>query len=138
MVCGRSNRNISFNQIHIFGYFNSLLPCLSFCLTFLLSAFFLLANLNHLIKKVIFILTMIHPKPIWNSHSVDIWFLSTFISNYVLFNQSKISNMELPPMFTLVWNADTQISEGNASHDDVSKVKQSALSAFEKNSPPSF
>lgn len=28
--------------------------------------------------------------------------------------------------------------EDNASHDDVSKVKQSALSALEKNSPPFF
>ena len=27
MVCGKSNRNINFNQFYIFGYFNSLPPC---------------------------------------------------------------------------------------------------------------
>ena len=37
MVCGKSNRNISFNQFYIFGYFNSLPPCWSFWLSFLLS-----------------------------------------------------------------------------------------------------
>ena len=35
-------------------------------------------------------------------------------------------------------NADTQIVESNTSRDDASKVKQSALSAFEKNSHRPF
>ena len=38
MVCGKSNRNISFNQFYIFDLtnFNYLPPCLSFWLSFLL------------------------------------------------------------------------------------------------------
>ena len=43
MVCGNSNKNISFNQFYIFGYFNSLPPCLSFWLSFLL---FITVNLT--------------------------------------------------------------------------------------------
>ena len=36
MVCGKSNQSINFNQFYIFGYFNSLAPCLSFWLSLLL------------------------------------------------------------------------------------------------------
>ena len=80
--------------------------------------------------------SMIHPKPIWSFHSVQNWFHSFFISNYIcVFNQSKISNMNLP---WEVWNANTQIAEGSTSHDDESNVKQSTLSVFGKNSAPSF
>ena len=76
--------------------------------------------------------SMIHPKPIWSFHSVENWFHSFFISNYVcVFNQSKISNMNLP---WENWHANTQIAEGSTSHDDASIVKQLALSVFGKNS----
>ena len=47
MVCRKSNRNISFNQFYIFGYFNS--PYLSFGLSFLLlSCMLIIISFNYL------------------------------------------------------------------------------------------
>ena len=46
MVCGKSNRNINFNQIYILGYFNSLPPCLNFWLSFLLLSHILIIKLS--------------------------------------------------------------------------------------------